>query len=163
VIDFEGSRKTGIQQASVLSFRNFDIIDAHEFLKDDGSFNDWMIKLLSKNPIDFWVSHNITVEKNFLTSQMPYFISSYLNNDNLTWGPWIDTLEIYKCLYPNLSEYSLNKLSANFLSKEEINSLSEAYCKRTKTTFHQSLFDCLVTFKLFERLKNKVDLAFFLK
>ena len=143
MIDFEGSRKTGIQQASVLSFRNFDIIDAHEFLKDDGSFNDWMIKLLSKNPIDFWVSHNITVEKNFLTSQMPYFISSYLNNDNLTWGPWIDTLEIYKCLYPNLTVNTASRICVPcfLVKREKLMSLSEAFiAKDRKTTFHQSMY-----------------------
>ena len=93
---------------------------------------------------------------------MPYFKNTSVTEGNMVWGPWIDTLKIYKKLYPNLTEYSLKNLCDVFLSKREINVLSEIYCKRSKKTFHQSMFDCLVTFKLIERLKNKVELALFL-
>ena len=163
VIDFEGSRKSGIQQASIIDFRSFSVIRSHEYLKGDGVFNDWILDLINKTPNDFWVSHNISIEKNLLTSQMPYLIKTSYNKDNIFWGPWLDSLKVYKKLYPNLTDYNLRNLCDIFLTKEEIAVLTKAYCKRSKKAYHQSTFDCLVTFKLIERLKDKVDLAFFLE
>ena len=163
VIDFEGSRKSGIQQASIIDFKSFTVIRSHEFLKDDGNFNDWILNLINNGPNDFWVSHNISIEKNLLTSQMPYLRNSSSNKDSITWGPWLDSLKVYKKLYPNLNNYNLKNLSEIFLTKEEIADLSKVYCKRSKKAYHQSTFDSLVTFKLIKRLKDKVDLAFFLE
>ena len=91
VIDFEGSRKSGIQQASIIDFKSFSVIRSHEFLKGDGDFNDWILDVLDKSPNDFWVSHNISIEKNMLTSQMPYLRNASFNKGNITWGPWVDS------------------------------------------------------------------------
>ena len=163
VIDFEGSRKSGIQQASIIDFKSFSVIRSHEFLKGDGDFNDWILDVIDKSPNDFWVSHNISIEKNLLTSQMPYLRNASINKGNIIWGPWVDTLKVYKKLYPNLIDYNLKKLCEIFLTKEEITTLSKMYCRRSKVAYHQSTFDSLVTFMLLERLKDKVDLAFFLE
>ena len=163
VIDFEGSRKSGIQQASIIDFKSFSVIRSHEFLKGDGDFNDWILDVIDKSPNDFWVSHNISIEKNLLTSQMPYLRNASFNKGNITWGPWVDSLKGYKKLYPNLIDYNLKDLCEIFLTKEEIAPLSKVYCKRSKIAYHQSTFDALVTFMLLERLKDKVDLAFFLE
>ena len=163
VIDFEGSRKSGIQQASIIDFKSFSVIRSHEFLKGDGDFNDWILDVIDKSPNDFWVSHNISIEKNLLTSQMPYLRNASFNKGNITWGPWVDSLKVYKKLYPNLIDYNLKDLCEIFLTKEEISTLSKEYCKRSKIAYHQSTFDALVTFMLLERLKDKIDLAFFLE
>ena len=163
VIDVEGSRKSGIQQASIIDFKSFSVIRSHEYLNVDGDFNNWILNLINNSPNDFWVSHNISIEKNLLTHQMPYLRNSSLNKDSITWGPWLDSLKIYKKLYPNLTDYNLKNLSEIFLTKGEIANLSKVYCKRSKKAYHQSTFDGLVTFKLIERLRDKVDLAFFLE
>ena len=67
--------------------------------------------------------------------------------------------------FPDISNvhYNLKNLSEIFLTKGEIANLSKVYCKRSKKAYHQSTFDGLVTFKLIERLRDKVDLAFFLE
>lgn len=163
VIDFEGSRKSGIQQASIIDFKSFSVIRSHEYLECDGDFNGWILNLINKSPNDFWVSHNMSIEKNLLTSQMPYLIKTSINKDNILWGPWLDSLKVYKKLYPNLTDYNLKNLSDTFLTKKDIAALSKLYCKRSKKAYHQSTFDALVTFKLIERLKEKVNLAFFLE
>ena len=163
VIDFEGSRKSGIQQASIIDFKSFSVIRSHEYLNVDGDFNNWILNLINKSPNDFWVSHNMSIEKNLLTSQMPYLTKTSFNKDNIFWGPWLDTLKVYKKLYPNLTDYTLKNLCDILLNREDIAVLSKVYCKRSKKAYHQSTFDALVTFKLIERLKEKVNLAFFLE
>ncbi|MEK9772709.1 MAG: hypothetical protein VW907_03130 [Opitutae bacterium] len=162
VIDFEGSKNTGIQQASLIDFVNFAIVNHSEFLCSDGPFRDWLVADSSLYKIDYWVAHNANVERNLIKQHTPYKSKNSSSFGEITWGPWIDTLVVYKALYPNLKDYSLERLSFDFLKLEEINKLVTRMCDRTGKKFHQSMYDCVVTFLLLERLHRSVDLSLFL-
>lgn len=162
VIDFEGSRKTGIQQASFIDFNNFEVIQYGEFLSSDGKFLDWLIENNEDLDIDYWVAHNSNVERNLIREHAPYRPSTGIRKQELSWGPWVDTLTIYKKLYPDLDDYSLQCLGKKFLLIDEIDKVAQRLCLRTKKTYHQSMFDCVVTFLLTKRIKNLVNLSLFL-
>jgi DNA polymerase III alpha subunit (gram-positive type) len=162
VIDFEGSKNSGIQQASYIDFVNFDIINYSEFLCSDGVFSDWLITNTSSYKIDYWVAHNANVEQNLIKRHTPYKRKTSSNSNQIIWGPWIDSLAVYKTLYPKLNDYSLQSLSSEFLQKEKIGHLVSTMCNRTGKRFHQSMYDCIITFLLLKRLDSCVDLNLFL-
>lgn len=161
VIDFEGSLKTGIQQAAIIDFSDFCIFDSKEYLNIDGNFKDWIIKNTNQNQIEIFVAHNIQIEKNIINKYIPYKSSINENHTTLKWGPWVDTLLIYKALYPNINSYKLNNLGRLFLNQVKIKTLAKKLCKRTKVRSHQSMYDAVLTFLLLERLKNKIDISLF--
>ena len=66
VIDFEGTRKNGIQQASIIDFSDFKIVRSSEYLKSDDKFNEWINTDSHLSHIDYWVAHNINVEKSII-------------------------------------------------------------------------------------------------
>lgn len=162
IIDFEGSRKNGIQQASFIDIQDYKITNHSEYLATDGIFSDWVVSSTSLYQIDYWVAHNANVEINLIKEHTPYKLLSSSSINSLSWGPWIDTLYIYRKLYPDLQNLSLQNLSNEFLNESEICSLASQLCIRTGKRFHQSMFDCLITYLLLIRLSGSVDLALFL-
>lgn len=137
-------------------------MDCGEYLKTDGTFSDWMVTHTTNYKIDYWVAHNANVEINLIHEYTPY-TSNYMAGDNqLAWGPWIDTLHVYKTLYPTFNDFSLQNLSKEFLVLNEIYHLADRLCVRTGKKFHQSMFDCVVTYMLLIRLIKTVNLNLFL-
>ena len=80
----------------------------------------------------------------------------------MEWGPWIDTLKIYRALYPNLKNYTLSYLKSVFDLERSVKELSDTLCKRTAVKQHESMYDCIVTYLLLYRLKQQIDLNLFL-
>lgn len=162
VIDFEGNRTKGIQQASLIDFTDFEIIHCSEFLNTDGIFTDWILSSTCNYQIDYWVAHNANVEKNLIKDHAPYRANFSTFSKEIQWGPWIDTLTLYQTLYPNLQDFRLQILSKEFLISSEIDSLVEQLCNRTGKKFHQSMFDSIITFLLLRRLRDSIDLSLFM-
>ena len=162
IIDFEGSPNRGIQQSSIIEITDFKIVQSYEYVDGDGNFNDWIISITEKNPSDYWVSHNSSVEKNFLQSQMPYQRKFLKTNKPPIWGPWLDTLKIYKSLYPSLDNFKLKNLCIQFQIQDKISSYAKYHCNKTKNQFHQSMYDCIGVFCLLDRLKGNIKLESFL-
>jgi len=162
VIDFEGSFRTGIQQASIIDFKNFQVINTKEYIGSDGRFSDWLLENTHHCQIDYWVAHNVPVEKNMVNKHTPYRNNLNRNESTTNWGPWLDTLKVYKSLYPSINNYALNNLRKNFIDAYKIEVLANKYCKRTQKKIHHSMFDSIITFLLLERLQNKINLSLFL-
>jgi DNA polymerase III alpha subunit (gram-positive type) len=162
IIDFEGTRKTGIKQAAIIDISDFEIASHYEYLSTDGKFSDWLISNRNTNQIEFWVAHNASVEKNIMNEYAPYKSSYKQKSKALQWGPWIDTLVLYNRLYTNIGDYSLKNLGKIFLDSKEVSQLADKLCLRTSPIFHQSMFDCVVTFLLINRLRDQIDLNLFI-
>ena len=160
VIDFEGTKKKGVKQAAIIDYIDFKIIGSSEYLQSDNRFREWINTDIDLNQIDYWVAHNINVEQNMIKKYTPYKTFNEITGVN--WGPWIDTLQVYKNLYPKLTDYSLKNLGDIFLSKKEIDDLAAEKCIRTQKKYHQSMYDCIVTFLLLKRIGAKINLRLFL-
>ena len=122
-----------------------------EYLKSDDKFNEWINTDSHLSHIDYWVAHNINVEKSIIKKYTPY--KTFNEITGVSWGPWIDTLKIYKNLYPKLADYSLANLGFVFLQEKEIDHLAKKLCVRTKNKYHQSMYDCVSNISALEENK----------
>jgi DNA polymerase III alpha subunit (gram-positive type) len=162
VIDIEGSIVLGVRQASYLDFENFKIINSKEYLGNDGLFSNWLSNCNNCKSVSYWVAHNCMVEKNIITKFAPYKNNLENQYNKMEWGPWVDTLKIYKILYPNLNNYTLTNLKKVFDLEQRVVELASKFCKRTGVKQHESMYDCIVTYLLLQRINDFVDLNSFL-
>ena len=158
-LDFEGSLKSGIREIGIVSFINFKITYAKEFIVNKSIDLNNIIENIPKD--GFIISHNVMIEKNLIIRTFPY--PTFPKGGPLQWGPWLDTVKIYQSLYPNLPSYDLKSLVAQFLNEDGLNKMTSTYCNLAKRKQHHALFDAICTFMLTERLVNLIDLGSFLK
>ena len=130
IIDFEGSHRSGVLEWGVVTLEEGCIVDARSRLCGNRSnisnaelaqhgISETLIRNLEPFEVDratfmnyrqtgVLCAHHAVVEDGFLRSTWAYpraskdFSNS--NTDKLvaSWGPWLDTLQIYRRLYPKL-------------------------------------------------------------
>ena len=158
-LDFEGNLKSGIREIGIVSFMNFKISYAKEFIVNESIDLNNILENIPKD--GFIISHNVMIEKNLIMKTFPY--PTFQKGGSLQWGPWLDTVKIYQKLYPNLPSYDLKNLVAQFLNEVGLNKLTSKYCNLEKRKQHHALFDAICSFMLTERLVNLIDLGTFLE
>ena len=186
IIDFEGSAKTGVLEWGVVSIQgdtlletktrlcgtespideaerqqhgitSEEIIECPNFEQDF----DLFAKLRNTGPL---CAHNASVEDRFLKSTWSYTRKSpdFSNpKDNYlvtSWGPWLDTLHIYRRLYPELDSYELSALIDLFVLKEKLNQLASLHCPKERIGYHCALYDALASALLLQRLFSLPEL-----
>lgn len=185
VIDFEGSRQSGIVEYGVVTLLDAEIIAAqtrlcapigtisdrdrlqHGISEDIASVEerfdaDWsyFADLREKGP---FCAHSAAVEDGLLRSVWSY----PRNSPNFakegeyaaTWGPWLDTLQLYRSVYPQLSSYKLADLIVEFGLQTELNELAELYCPVKRQRFHCALYDAFASTLLLRRLYAEPELT----
>ena len=157
VLDFEGSLKDGFSKVGYIIINNFEILNVNELTKVNSKRAGTLLEFLGE-PYDFFVAHHHKTEKNLIKKEMPY--TNF--NKSGEWGPWLDTENLYKKLYPQLRNYKLNYLVKEFLDLEDIKESLEKYSPNSKPDFHHPLFDALCSFYLAKRLMQVVNLKAFL-
>lgn len=184
VIDFEGSRTSGIVEYGVVTLlgtsiestatricspsgplSNTDIIKhgiSEECASIEVSFeSEWerFARLRQTGPL---CAHNASVEDGLLRSlwsyprQSPDFTEA--TESIASWGPWLDTLHIYRQLYPRLESYKLQDLIDLFGLKPELEDIAKLYCPATRIGFHCALYDALACALLLLRLFSQPEL-----
>jgi DNA polymerase-3 subunit epsilon len=180
IIDFEGSPNTGVLEWGMVSIQGENILEAktrlcgtdkpinafesqqHGITKEiviecpnfENDF-DLFAKLRRSGPL---CAHNASVEDRVLkntwsyTRQSPNFSNPQENELLTSWGPWLDTLSIYRRLYPNLDSYQLNALIRLFGLGEKLNDLARIYCPKERIRYHCALYDSLASALLLQRL-----------
>jgi DNA polymerase-3 subunit epsilon len=169
VIDFEGSRATGVLEYGVATIRHGRIESVHTricqpsgmipeaethihgiseadtagqkpFSDELGLFMD----LRSSGPL---CAHNAAFERHLLKAIWPYPRQSpdFLNPGRslADWGPWIDTLRLYELIFPMLTDHSLGALLDAFALREKLEELSASFCPPKRSRFHCALYDAL--------------------
>ncbi len=158
IIDFEGKLNEKIREIAYVDIQNFEILNAYH--SKSAEVQDTVLKSFNQNKIDYFVSHNAQIEKNFLKSIMPYRSSK--ENEEIVWGPWLDSLSLYRKMYPRLGKYDLKSLSLIFLTEQKIDGVIRKLDLSKKSSFHSAIFDCIITYLLLERLKDTIDLNNFI-
>ena len=126
---------------------------AHDF--------DLFARLRKSGPL---CAHNASVEDRFLkstwsyTRQSPNFSIPKEDHMLTSWGPWLDTLSIYRRLYPDLDNYQLNTLISLFGLEESLNQLAQEYCPKERIGYHCALYDALACALLLQRLFSLEEL-----
>lgn len=182
IIDFEGSKHTGILEYGLVIIEDNKIsetqtqlfrplkeipskeTDLHNIRYQDvknepsfGEFINFFCQIRKNGP---FCAHHAVIENNFLKQYAPYpgnvpdFIS---DNTVYSWGPWIDTLKLYKYFYPNLESYKLLELISLFQLNNELQIISDYYCPENRKKAHCALFDALASSLLLKHLLSLAD------
>ena len=158
-LDFEGNLEIGIREIGLVSFSEFILVEAKEFIVTKTT--DLKDIFEKDSDYQFIISHNVSIERNLIKKFLPYPICK--DGSLRKWGPWLDTVTIYQKLYPNLINYDLKTLVNHFLDQKLLNDLCFKFCKPEKQKYHNALFDALCSYLLVERLAKVIDLKAFLQ
>lgn len=185
VIDFEGSRQSGIVEYGVVTLVG-DRIDAaqtricapmgtisDEDFRQHGISEsvasqtasvdtdwDYFSGLRRSGP---FCAHSAAVEDGFLRNvwsypgEVPDF--SEAAPTTTSWGPWMDTLSLYRRIYPQLESHKLGDLIAIFDLQESLDAQAQLYCPKGRHRFHSALYDALASALLLRRLYTLPELG----
>ena len=160
-MDFEGSLSNGIREIGLIKSENSTIVSLTEqTIRNENECIEFFKAVFKKIP-DFIISHNVPTERNLLKKYLPYSNATGTNR-GMEWGPWLDTKEMYKILYPQLEKYGLEHLT-NIFTKEESSLLAKRHCRKNKRTPHNALYDTICAFLLYKRLANVVNIKQFIR
>lgn len=185
IIDFEGSRQSGVVEYGVVTLLG-DRIEAtysrlcspvgtisdrdrqqhgisEELAAGEALFEaEWKLfsGLRESGPL---CAHNVAVEDGLLRSVWPYPRSSpnFAEDAQSTasWGPWIDTLQLYRRIYPQLESHKLGDLVKLFSLEVELTTQAELCCPEKRGRYHCALYDALASALLLRRLYREPELG----
>ena len=179
VLDFEGTRRTGVIEYGLVTLRS-GVLDSTctdlcrsrqelnvEDVKMHGIDDDM---LAAKEPFESeWerftifrqtgvmAAHHASVEDNLLKETWPYPRVSD-NHKHFGWGPWIDTRRIYAKIYKGLKSYSLGFLIETFDLGKRLIECANQYCPPKRKKAHCALYDALAAALLLIRLDEMHEL-----
>lgn len=184
VIDFEGNRQSGIVEYGVASLRGSRLDSTFTGLcRPVGTISDfersqhridedalgscelfdrqWGLFSKLRNEGVF-CAHNASVEDGLLRSVWPY---PRISPDffglgdpaKLTWGPWLDTLWVYRRVYPNLESYNLETLIDLFGLQTKLDEMAEVDCPAGRRQYHSALYDAMASALLLARIFEEPD------
>ncbi len=185
VIDFEGSRQSGIVEYGVVTLHGRQIEATYTrvcaaigTISDHDRIQHGISETMAAREARFdteWslfsgfreggalCAHNVAVEDGLLRSVWPYPRSSpdFSEEDRLTasWGPWVDTLYLYRRLYPQLESYKLETLVELFGLKATLVEYGQLYCPEKRGRYHCALYDALASALLLRRLYDEPALG----
>tara|TARA_B100000965_G_scaffold219022_2_gene183334 strand:+ start:1332 stop:2000 length:669 start_codon:yes stop_codon:yes gene_type:complete len=180
IIDFEGSRQTGILEYGIVSLADGQVRTAQtrfccakqaipasetaqhgitdkDLLTADPIDGDWELfrSLRSTGPLG---AHHAPVENRFLKDVWPHpgrapdFM--HPGESMHTWGPWVDTHALYKALYPELESHKLSDLIETFELQHVLQNLANTHCPPERRHLHCALYDALASACLLMHLGN---------
>lgn len=183
IIDFEGTKNSGILEYGVVTLHQNTIVQTQtrlcqatgaitdqdirqhgitsQAVQDTLPFsNEWSLfsNLRSTGPLG---AHHAQTENMLLKNSWPYPRNSpdFLNlNESLTsWGPWIDTCQLFKTIYPQLETHKLIDLIHIFQLTGQLSELSQKYCPSSRNKHHCALYDALASVTLLFYLTSLSD------
>lgn len=179
MIDFEGTRQSGIVEYGVVTLLAGQIVATYSRLcAPVGTITDsdrlqhgiseaaamehppfdaeweFFAGLRETGPL---CAHNCAVEDGLLKTvwvcprNSPDF-SKEASLPSQSWGPWLDTLHLYRRIYPGLSSYKLGALIEMFGLKEVLKAVAQTSCPPKRGQYHCALYDALASALLLQRL-----------
>jgi DNA polymerase-3 subunit epsilon len=189
VLDFEGSRRSGVVEYGVATLLDGKIIATHTRLcapvgpvaaaesavhglaetdvAQAAPFANEQSRFAELRQTGPFAAHHAPVERALLRRVWPIPPASpdFSAADSAAaprladWGPWLDTRRIYEHLYPKLSNYQLMDLIAAFKLNDELAVLAEQYCAARRRRPHCALYDALAAALLLTRLTHEPQIA----
>lgn len=185
VIDFEGSRQSGVVEYGIVTVSGRRITAAYTRLcapvgtisdrdraqhgisevvacKEPPFHEEWALlsDLRTQGP---FCAHHVAVESGLLQSvwpcpgQVPNFAEPGVWAAD--WGPWLDTLQLYRRIYPGLESYKLGDLVAAFQLQDTLEAEARRLCPPKRQHYHCALYDALASALLWIRLLEEEALA----
>lgn len=180
IIDFEGTKASGILEYGVVTIENNSITQtATRLCQSAGSISpqdsrlhgiseadtqdklpfshDWPLfsSLRSSGPL---AAHHAQTENMLLKHTWPYTKNSpdWINPEQFStsWGPWIDTCQLFKTLFPQLESHKLIYLIETFHLSEQLADLSQKHCPPNRNKPHCALYDALASALLLQYITS---------
>lgn len=185
MMDFEGSPTSGVVEYGVVTLRSGRIestgtalchptgdIPARDRevhgirdsdLRERPLFSDAYAWFVSLRRSGVFAAHNRHAENGFLKSTwpLPPRVPDWRLGKEWAqeWGPWIDTLSLYRRLYPGLEGYGLTGLVTRFGCDGKLAQLAREYCPPNRRRSHCALYDALASALLLLRLEEEEPLS----
>ena len=184
VIDFEGSRQSGVVEYGIATVCGDRVTAAYsricapvgtisdrdreqhgiseELARHEDAFEvEWPLlsKLRRGGP---FCAHNVAVESGLLRAvwpcpgQVPNFAEPGLMEAD--WGPWLDTLQLYRRIYSGLDSYKLQTLVSVFQLQESLDAQVQLLCPPGRRRYHCALYDALASALLLIRLFQEKEM-----
>ena len=184
IIDFEGSRQSGVVEYGYVTLEGGEIVDSqtricapvgtitdldreqHGISEDRASSEalfeeEWPLFARLRQSGAF-CAHNASVEDGFLCAvwscprTSPDFAEP--GQTTATWAPWIDTLHIYRRVYPQLENHKLQALIEIFGLQATLDAQAATICPAERRRYHCALYDALASALLLRRLADEPTL-----
>jgi len=189
VLDFEGSRHSGVVEYGVATLADGKIIATHTRLcapsgpvaaaesalhgisetnaAQTEPFLTAQALFTGLRQTGLFAAHHAPVERALLRRAwaVPPAAPDFAASDpaaapRLTdWGPWLDTRRIYENLYPSLPGYQLMDLVQTFALSGELTVLAVRHCPNSRRRPHCALYDALAAALLLVRLAREPKIA----
>ncbi len=178
MIDFEGNRRTGVVEYGVVILRGGEVVESHTRFccpREAISGQDFLLHGIgqdrAENSLAFeeeyplfsqwrrsgpFAAHHASVEDTLLRNtwacppDSPDF--HVAGRRVASWGPWIDTLQLYSTVYPGLADYKLGNLIRIFGLESGLADCAREWCPADRRKFHCALYDALASALLLMRL-----------
>ena len=184
VIDFEGSRQSGVVEYGYVTLENAEIVDSQtRICAPVGTITDldrgqhgisegraskhalfeleWSLFARLRQSGAF-CAHNASVEDGFLRAVWPCPRTSpnfaEPGQVTATWAPWLDTLHIYRQVYPQLENHKLQALIEIFDLQTALDAQAVTICPKERRRYHCALYDALASALLLRRLADEPTL-----
>lgn len=185
VIDFEGSRRSGILEYGVVTLcagrvtgtrtrlcrpvgevdpRDIAVhriqprmAEAHPCFSEEWAF---FSDLRKKGPL---AAHFAGAENHLIKGVWPYpspspdFVRA--GREVNEWGPWVDTGRLYDQLFPELESASLESVIHAFGYQRELDRLASEHCPSERCAYHAALYDALAAAILLQKLLERPEFA----
>lgn len=184
VIDFEGSRQSGIVEYGVATLVGCSITATYtricapvgtisdrdraqhgineEMASTSEPFDrEWSLFSTLREAGPF-CAHNVAVEAGLIATVWPYpkecpnFAEPEIRAAD--WGPWLDTLRLYRRIYPGMESYGLEALVRDFSLQEELDHQAGLFCPAGRKHYHCALYDAMASALLLARLFSEPEL-----
>ena len=184
VIDFEGSRQSGVVEYGIATVRADRVIAGYsricapigtisdrdreqhgiseELAQGEAPFEvQWPLlsRLRREGP---FCAHNVAVESGLLRAVWPYpgQVPNFAEPGLLEadWGPWLDTLQLYRRIYSGLESYKLQALVETFQLQDALEAQAQLLCPPGRGRYHCALYDALASALLLIRLFEEKEL-----
>ena len=156
-IDFEGSLSKGIREIGYIITDDEKITYSRE---ETGHKAVNILQNLPLNSFSYIAAHNSYIERNLIKKYFPYQFDK--ETKQLIKNKWLDTLKVYRLLYPNLEKYDLKSLIKTFITDTDLKKVVDERCTNHKKQYHNSLFDAICVYLLVNRIKKTINLVHFL-
>lgn len=184
VIDFEGSRQSGVVEYGIATVTGGRVTAtdsricapvgtisdrdreqhgiSEELARGEAPFGeDWelMVGLREAGP---FCAHNVAVEAGLIQAvwpcpkRVPNFAEPGLLEAD--WGPWLDTLQLYRRVYTGLESYKLQALIQLFELQTALDEQAKLLCPPRRQRYHCALYDALASALLLIRLLGEKEL-----
>ncbi len=184
VIDFEGSRQSGVVEYGYVTLEHGEIVDSQTRIcapigtisdldrgqhgisetlaAKEAPFTDEWSLFAGLRETGVFCAHNAAVEDGFLRAvwscprTSPDF--SEPGQSTATWGPWLDTLYLYRRIYPQLESHKLQGLIVLFDLQAALDTQAAIVCPAERSHYHCALYDALASALLLRRLADETEL-----